>query len=69
MNTRDRPLSECLAEVETPIGRARLKVYLESLPFPHFEAHPTIKGALIRIEVDGTRVAGRFVDRGFVPID
>jgi len=69
METPHKPLSECLAEVDTPIGHARLEAYLESLPFPHFEAHPTIARALIRIDAEGTRVAGRFFGRDFVPLD
>lgn len=62
-------LTEALADVDTPEGRARLKAYLETKPFPHFEPHPTIKGALIRAEADGKRIAGRFVNRDFVPLD
>ncbi|HXR38196.1 MAG TPA: hypothetical protein VN776_03860 [Terracidiphilus sp.] len=58
-----------MAEVDAPVGHARLKAYLEILPFPHFVAHPTIKRALFRIEADGTRVAGRFAGRDFVPLD
>jgi len=69
METRNKPLSECLEEVETQVGRARLKAYLESLPFPHFEAHPTIQRAYIRIEANGTRIAGRFLGREFVALD
>jgi hypothetical protein len=65
-------LSKLLAAIESvdsPEGRARLKAYLATTPFPHFEAHPTIERALIRIEADGTRIAGRFVGRDFVPFD
>lgn len=61
-------LSEATRTIDTPVGRARLKAYLDSQPFPHFEAHLTVKGALIRIDEDGTRTAGRFVDRKFVPL-
>lgn len=63
------PLSECLNTVETPEGRKRLKEYLESLPFPHFEQHPTVEHAFICIEADGTRTAGKFVNRDFMPLD
>ena len=63
------PLSEAIASVDTPEGLARLKRYLESEPFPHFEQHPPVEGALIRIEQDGTRTPGRFVNRNFVPLD
>jgi len=62
-------LSDALRIVDTPEGRAKLKAYLDSQPFPHFEAHPTVKRALIRIDEDGTRTAGRFIDRQFVPLE
>jgi hypothetical protein len=61
-----RPLSELIATVDTAEGEVRLKAYLDSEPFPHFEAHPTRKGILVRVEADGTRSTGRFVDRQFV---
>lgn len=65
------PLSELISTVDTPEGHEREKRYLESLPFPHFEQHPTVEHAYIRIEIeaDGTRVVGRFVDRVFVPLE
>jgi hypothetical protein len=59
-------LSEAVRTIDTPERRARLKAYLDSEPYPHFEAHPTVKGALIWIDEDGTRTAGRFIDRKFV---
>ena len=62
-------LSEALSLVGTPEGAARLNAYLESEPFQHFEAHPTVEHAFIRIEADVTRMAGRFIDRFFVPLD
>src|SRR4051812_13795079 len=55
------PLSECLATVDSEAGRRRLKNYLESGPYPHFEAVPESKGLLVRIDADGTRTVGRFV--------
>ncbi len=64
--SRSKPLSELVSTIGTPEGDARLKAYLESEPFPHFEPHPTRKGILIRIGADGTRSVGRFVDREFV---
>lgn len=60
-----QPLSELIRTVEEPEGRARLKAYLDSEPFPHFEAHPTRKGFLIRHDKDGSRSVGRFVQRKF----
>lgn len=64
--SKAKPLSELVASIGTPEGDARLKAYLDSEPFPHFEPHPTRKGVLIRTEADGTRSVGRFVDRAFV---
>ena len=62
-----RPLSDCLREVETPTGKARLKEYLGQTPFPHYEPGPHGDDErLIRIDADGTRTLGRFVDRQFV---
>jgi len=62
----DRPLSECLASVDTGEGRRRLAAHLASRPYPHFEATPG--GLLVRIEADGTRALGRFVNREFRPV-
>jgi len=63
-----QPLSHLLETVEAPEGRARLDTYLESLPFPHYKAHPTRAGILIRTEENGARTEGRFVNRQFVPV-
>lgn len=61
------PLAELVEKVDSPKGRKMLKTFLESEPCPHFEAHPTQPGVLIRIEENGERIAGRFVNRTFVP--
>jgi hypothetical protein len=58
-----KPLSECVASIDTPEGRARFFAYLETLPFPHFKAHPDKPNLLIRIETDGTQSVGRFKGR------
>jgi hypothetical protein len=63
-----RSLAEALATVDTPEGRERLKAHLNSLPYPHFEAHPSRTGLLVRIEENGARTVGRFVNRAFVPV-
>ena len=60
-----RPLSECLESVDTEAGRQRVAQYLTARPFPHYEAAPGQPGLLIRIEEDGTRTLGRFVNREF----
>lgn len=56
-------LVETIAKAE---GRKRLKAHLDSEPFPHFEQHPTDKSLLMRIEANGARSVGRFVNRQFV---
>ena len=61
-----KPLSECFAEVETPEGQRKLKEYLLTKPFPHYEAAEGKPGWLLRTEEDGTRTIGRFVNRRFV---
>jgi len=58
-----RPLSKCLASVDSQAGRKRVREYLNSQPFPHYEPAPD--GLLIRIDADGTRTRGRFVGREF----
>lgn len=63
----DQPLSELLRTASLPDGRQRLKDYLQTRPFPHFEAALDRPGYLVRIEQDGTRTLGRFVNREFVP--
>lgn len=60
-----RPLSQCITEVTLSEGKTRLIEHLHSLPYPHFERDPDHPGLLIRIEADGTRTLGRFVNRSF----
>ena len=62
----DRPLSSCLDSVDSTEGRRRVADYLDSRPFPHYEAGER-PGLLTRIDEDGTRTAGRFVGRRFEP--
>jgi hypothetical protein len=57
-----------LASVDTPEGRERLKAYLDSEPYPHFEAHHSQAGLLVRIEENGARTVGRFVNRAFISV-
>jgi hypothetical protein len=64
-----RPLSACLESIDSPEGRKRVADYLERQPFPHYEAAPDAPGLLVRIEADGTRTVGRFINRKFVAID
>ncbi len=60
-----RPLSESLSSVDTPKGRQRTAMHLQSLAFPHFEPAPGRSGLLVKIDEDGTRTVGRFVNRKF----
>jgi len=62
-NAAARPLSACLESVDSPEGRQRVAGLLESGPFPHYEAHPERLGLLVRIDVNGNRTVGRFVNR------
>ena len=64
-----RPLSECLQSVDTTEGRRRVADHLQNQPFPHYEPAPDVPGMLVRIEEDGTRTVGRFVDRQFREAD
>ena len=60
-----RRLSDLIGSVDTPEGRLRLAEHLESEPYPHYEIAPEDPGLLVRIEADGTRTLGRFVNREF----
>lgn len=64
-----RPLSECLETVDTPEGKDRVKKYLETEPFPHYEQAKEAPGLLVRIEADGKRTVGRFVNRKFQAVE
>jgi hypothetical protein len=61
-----KPLSACLQSVDSPEGRQRLAEHLNSLPYPHYQ--PALGGLLVRIEADGKRTTGRFVNRKFQPV-
>lgn len=64
-----KPLSECLESVDSLEGRRRVAEYLQNQPFPHYEPVPDSPGMLVRIEADGTRIVGRFVNRQFQAAD
>jgi hypothetical protein len=63
-----KPLSGCLQSVDSAEGHKRLAEHLNSLPYPHFEAAPGSAGLLVRIEANGKRTTGRFVNRKFQPV-
>lgn len=64
-----KPLSECLEAVDSPEGRRLLDEYLHCRPFPHYEPAPDAPGMLVRIDEDGSRTVGRFVNRQFEAAD
>ena len=62
------PLSALLdlrAEAQQEQFAAQLAAHLESKPFPHFELSADEPGLLIKVDQDGTRTLGRFVNREF----
>jgi hypothetical protein len=59
-----KPLSECLRTVDSPEGRQRVAEHLNSRPYPHYEPAES-PGLLVRIESNGKRTIGRFVNRKF----
>jgi ParD-like antitoxin of type II bacterial toxin-antitoxin system len=60
-----KPLSACLESVDSPAGRKRVFEHLKTKPYPHYEAAAESPGLLVRIEADGKRTVGRFVNRQF----
>lgn len=61
------PLSALLdlkSEAQQAEFAAQFKAHLEAKPFPHFEPAAE-SGLLVRIDEDGTRTVGRFVNREF----
>lgn len=60
-----RPLSQCLESVDMPEGKGRVKKYLEMQPYPHYEQARNAPGLLVRIDADGNRTIGRFINRKF----
>ncbi len=62
-----QPLSEALADVDTPAGRERVAAVLASQPYPHYKQYAGQPGLLVRIDEDGTETVGRFENRVFVP--
>ena len=60
-----RPLSAALASADSAAGRRRVADYLATRPFPHYETAPGRPGLLVRIDADGSRTVGRFVNRRF----
>lgn len=64
-NASARPLSACLDAVDSPEGRHRVATFLQTRPYPHYEPATDSPGLLVRIDADGKRTVGRFVNRRF----
>jgi len=58
-------LSACLDSVDSPAGRRRVAQCLQTQPYPHYEPAPGAPGLLVRLEANGQRTVGRFVNRKF----
>jgi len=67
-NGAARPLSACLKSVDSPAGRRRVGEFLQDQPWPHYESQPNQAGVLVRIDANGKRTVGRFVNRQFQPV-
>ena len=64
-NATARPLSACLKAVDSPEGRRQVVEFLQTQTFPHYEPAADVPGLLVRIEADGKRTVGRFINRQF----
>jgi hypothetical protein len=62
------PLSSCLEAANSKEGRRRLAEHLKSLPYPHYEPVHGSAGLLVRVDANGKRTKGRFVNRKFQPV-
>jgi hypothetical protein len=54
--------------VDSAAGRQRVFEHLKTSPYPHYEAAAGSPSLLVRIEADGKRTVGRFVNRQFQPV-
>lgn len=63
-----KSLADCLAVVDTPEGRRRVHDSWKAGPYPHYEPAAEAPDLLVRIDEDGTRTVGRFVNRKFVAV-
>lgn len=60
-----RSLFEALRTVSTKEGRMRVQNYLQSRPFPRFEAVADSPELVRKVEADGKVTVGKFVNRVF----
>lgn len=64
---KETPLSEVFASIGSKESQRRFEQYLDSQPFPHFEA-TDLPGIFIKIDQDGSRTRGQFEGRIFRPV-
>ncbi|TWT34738.1 hypothetical protein Enr8_21520 [Blastopirellula retiformator] len=64
-----RSLYDAISEVDSAKGKDRARDYLQRRPFPHFEAAVGQPGLVYKVDEDGTRTLGRFVNRQFFAAD
>jgi hypothetical protein len=64
----EQPLSSLLATVDTTQGRKRVADFLASQPFPHYEPAKGNSSLLVRIEANGKRTVGKFLNGEFRPV-
>jgi hypothetical protein len=57
-----KPISKTLQTVDSSEGRKRVTEHLKTLPYPHYEQADSL-GLLVKIDADGTRTLGRFINR------
>ncbi|XZE19539.1 hypothetical protein SH449x_004862 [Pirellulaceae bacterium SH449] len=50
-------------------GLERLASYLKAQPYPHYESDPSNRDLFVRVEENGTRVRGHFIDKNFVVVN
>ena len=62
-----KSLSQAIQTANSAEGRQHVNEYLKSLPYPHYEQADS-PGLLVRIDSNGKRTIGRFVNRQFRPI-
>lgn len=64
-------LSKSLGDIGTEEGYARVRAYLDSQPFPQFEASAELPGYVVKVDRDGARTVGRLSNdrREFVPVN
>lgn len=66
---QQRPVSEAIADVDSLKGRKLVRDFLATRSYPHFEPVPGHSGLLCRVDEDGTKTIGRFVNRKFEPVE